>query len=267
MKEKIGRFLKKHILPIFTTLLTLLTAGSLTLNLSNRQTNIEINQLIASHLGMASPSELSDDDVKSHVELYIQQTEETRVEEKKNSAELNALRMEVQTLKAENQALQDEHSVIKDILFQNDPGIKDIRELLEEKQTKDHLFDLHANDLKECELVDGVYDYKGDYHSKSYQLNYGGYGKWKLGQKYDLLSFGIATSTATREDVEFSIEIYVDDELVRRVDGIRRETGYVPVKDIPVHNGDILEIKQVVFQGNYSCAVCYITDDTLSVVD
>lgn len=144
---------------------------------------------------------------------------------------------------------------------------KTIRELLKEKQTKDHIFDLRTNDLKNCELVDGVYDYNGDYHSKSYKINYGGYGKWKLNQQYDFLSFGIATSTETGEDVEFSIEVYVDNDLVRRVDGIHRETGYVPVKDVPVHNGDILEIKQVIFKGSYIRAVCYITDDTLNVVD
>jgi len=91
-----------------------------------------------------------------------------------------------------------------------------------------------------------------------------GWAKFKLDGKYDTFEANIVTSDDTSRDANMSVEVYVDDVLVGRVDNIVRDENVLPIS-VSVNGGKVLMIKAVNTNetGN---SYCYITDTKLTVL-
>lgn len=129
---------------------------------------------------------------------------------------------EAASLREENKSLSNENKKIKDFLLKDGVYIDDIDDLVTVKQTTDKLSDLYLIDSEGYSVVDAVRDLYGDVHSVSYKFHpfYTAFARYRLGGNYDLFEANIATSQETGGDVHISIEVYVDGNIVKRVDDI-----------------------------------------------
>ena len=66
----------------------------------------------------------------------------------------------------------------------------------------------------------------------------------KLDGRYDTFEANILTSDDTSRDANISVEIYVDDVLVGRVDNIVRDENVRPIS-VSVNGGKVLMIKAI----------------------
>lgn len=179
------------------------------------------------------------------------------------------LTSEAQTLQSENAALKEQVENLKSVLL-NTYSIDEIDTVvaqgyLDEIETK-RLDNLEMLDSERCKQVASVKDLYGTTHSISYQLDpwQEAWAKFKLDGKYDTFEAYIVTSDDTSRDANMSVEVYVDDVLVGRVDNIVRDENVLPIS-VSVNGGKVLMIKAV----NTNAAgnsYCYITDTKLTVL-
>ena len=179
------------------------------------------------------------------------------------------LTSEAQTLQSENAALKEQVENLKSVLL-NTYSIDEIDTVvaqgyLDEIETK-RLDNLEILDSERCKQVASVKDLYGTTHSISYQLDpwQEAWAKFKLDGKYDTFEANIVTSDDTSRDANMSVEVYVDDVLVGRVDNIVRDENVLPIS-VSVNGGKVLMIKAV----NTNAAgnsYCYITDTKLTVL-
>lgn len=179
------------------------------------------------------------------------------------------LTSEAQTLQSENAALKEQVENLKSVLL-NTYSIDEIDTVvaqgyLDEIETK-RLDNLEMLDSERCKQVASVKDLYGTTHSISYQLDpwQEAWAKFKLDGKYDTFEANIVTSDDTSRDANMSVEVYVDDVLVGRVDNIVRDENVFPIS-VSVNGGKVLMIKAV----NTNAAgnsYCYITDTKLTVL-
>lgn len=179
------------------------------------------------------------------------------------------LTSEAQTLQSENAALKEQVENLKSVLL-NTYSIDEIDTVvaqgyLDEIETK-RLDNLEMLDSERCKQVASVKDLYGTTHSISYQLDpwQEAWAKFKLDGKYDTFEANIVTSDDTSRDANMSVEVYVDDVLVGRVDNIVRDENVLPIS-VSVNGGKVLMIKAV----NTNAAgnsYCYITDTKLTVL-
>lgn len=179
------------------------------------------------------------------------------------------LTSEAQTLQSENAALKEQVESLKSVLL-NTYSIDEIDTVvaqgyLDEIETK-RLDNLEMLDSERCKQVASVKDLYGTTHSISYQLDpwQEAWAKFKLDGKYDTFEANIVTSDDTSRDANMSVEVYVDDVLVGRVDNIVRDENVLPIS-VSVNGGKVLMIKAV----NTNAAgnsYCYITDTKLTVL-
>ena len=179
------------------------------------------------------------------------------------------LTSEAQTLQSENAALKEQVENLKSVLL-NTYSIDEIDTVvaqgyLDEIETK-RLDNLEMLDSERCKQVASVKDLYRTTHSISYQLDpwQEAWAKFKLDGKYDTFEANIVTSDDTSRDANMSVEVYVDDVLVGRVDNIVRDENVLPIS-VSVNGGKVLMIKAV----NTNAAgnsYCYITDTKLTVL-
>lgn len=179
------------------------------------------------------------------------------------------LTSEAQTLQSENAALKEQVENLKSVLL-NTYSIDEIDTVvaqgyLDEIETK-RLDNLEMLDSERCKQVSSVKDLYGTIHSISYQLEpwQEAWAKFKLDGKYDTFEANIVTSDDTSRDANMSVEVYIDDVLVGRVDNIVRDENVLPIS-VSVNGGKVLMMKAV----NTNAAgnsYCYITDTKLTVL-
>lgn len=145
-----------------------------------------------------------------------------------------ALTSETQTLQSENAALQEQVENLKSVLL-NTYSMDEIDTVvaqgyLDEVETK-RLDNLELLDSERCEQVASVRDLYGTTHSVSYKFDpwQEAWAKFKLDGRYDTFEANILTSDDTSRDANISVEIYVDDVLVGRVDNIVRDENVRPI--------------------------------------
>lgn len=90
------------------------------------------------------------------------------------------------------------------------------------------------------------------------------WAKFKLDGKYDTFEANIVTSDDTNRDANMSIEIYVDDVLVGRVDDIVRDENVRPIS-VSVNGGKVLMIKAV-NTNSAGNSYCYVSDTNLALL-
>lgn len=114
--------------------------------------------------------------------------------------------------------------------------------------------------------VASVKDLYGTTHSVSYRFEASSdaaWAKFKLDGKYDTFTASIVTADDTNRDSNMSVEVYVDDVLVGRVDDIIRDEHVRPIS-VSVNGGNVLMIKLIRSTNYYS--VAYISDAYLSTL-
>lgn len=179
------------------------------------------------------------------------------------------LTSEAQTLQSENAALKEQVENLKSLLL-NTYSMDEIDTVvaqgyLDEVETK-RLDKLELLDSEGCEQVASVRDLYGTTHSVSYRFDpwQEAWAKFKLDGQYDTFEANILTSDDTSRDANISVEIYVDDVLVGRVDNIVRDENVRPIS-VSVNGGKVLMIK-VINTNSKSGSFCYVSDTDLTVL-
>lgn len=179
------------------------------------------------------------------------------------------LTSEAQTLQSENAALKEQVENLKSLLL-NTYSMDEIDTVvaqghLDEVETK-RLDNLELLDSERCEQVASVRDLYGTTHSVSYKFDpwQEAWAKFKLDGQYDTFEANILTSDDTSRDANISVEIYVDDVLVGRVDNIVRDENLRPIS-VSVNGGKVLMIK-VINTNSKSGSFCYVSDTDLTVL-
>lgn len=179
------------------------------------------------------------------------------------------LTSEAQTLQSENAALKEQVENLKSLLL-NTYSMEEIDTVvkqgyLDEVETK-RLDNLELLDSERCEQVASVRDLYGTTHSVSYKFDpwQEAWAKFKLDGRYDTFEANILTSDDTSRDANISVEIYVDDVLVGRVDNIVRDENLRPIS-VSVNGGKVLMIK-VINTNSQSSSLCYVSDTNLTVL-
>lgn len=179
------------------------------------------------------------------------------------------LTSEAQTLQSENEALKAQVENLKSVLL-NTYSMDEVDKVvaqgyLDEVETK-RLDNLEMLDSERCEQVSSVKDLYGTTHSVSYKFDpwQEAWAKFKLDGKYDTFEANIVTSDDTNRDANMSIEIYVDDVLVGRVDNIVRDENVRPIS-VSVNGGKVLMIKAI-NTDSASGSICYVSDTNLTVL-
>lgn len=179
------------------------------------------------------------------------------------------LTSEAQTLQSENAALKEQVENLKSLLL-NTYSMDEIDTVVEqgyldEVETK-RLDNLELLDSEGCEQVASVRDLYGTTHSVSYRFDpwQEAWAKFKLDGQYDTFEANILTSDDTSRNANISVEIYVDDVLVGRVDNIVRDENVRPIS-VSVNGGKVLMIK-VINTNSKSGSFCYVSDTDLTVL-
>ena len=179
------------------------------------------------------------------------------------------LTSEAQTLQSENAALKEQVENLKSLLL-NTYSMDEIDTVvaqgyLDEVETK-RLDKLELLDSEGCEQVASVRDLYGTTHSVSYKFDpwQEAWAKFKLDGQYDTFEANILTSDDTSRNANISVEIYVDDVLVGRVDNIVRDENVRPIS-VSVNGGKVLMIK-VINTNSESGSLCYVSDTNLTVL-
>ena len=179
------------------------------------------------------------------------------------------LTSEAQTLQSENAALKEQVENLKSLLL-NTYSMDEIDTVvaqgyLDEVETK-RLDNLELLDSEGCEQVASVRDLYGTTHSVSYKFDpwQEAWAKFKLDGQYDTFEANILTSEDTSRNANISVEIYVDDVLVGRVDNIVRDENVRPIS-VSVNGGKVLMIK-VINTNSKSGSFCYVSDTDLTVL-
>lgn len=179
------------------------------------------------------------------------------------------LTSEAQTLQSENAALKEQVENLKSLLL-NTYSMDEIDTVvaqgyLDEVETK-RLDKLELLDSERCEQVASVRDLYGTTHSVSYKFNswQEAWAKFKLDGQYDTFEANILTSDDTSRDANISVEIYVDDVLVGRVDNIVRDENVRPIS-VSVNGGKVLMLKAI-NTNSESNSLCFVSDTNLTVL-
>lgn len=179
------------------------------------------------------------------------------------------LTSEAQTLQSENAALKEQVENLKSLLL-NTYSMDEIDTVvaqgyLDEVETK-RLDKLELLDSERCEQVASVRDLYGTTHSVSYRFDpwQEAWAKFKLDGQYDTFEANILTSDDTSRDANISVEIYVDDVLVGRVDNIVRDENVRPIS-VSVNGGKVLMLKAI-NTNSESNSLCYVSDTNLTVL-
>ena len=179
------------------------------------------------------------------------------------------LTSETQALQRENAALKEQVENLKSVLL-NTYSMEEIDTVVEqgyldEVETK-RLDNLELLDSERCEQVASVRDLYGTTHSVSYKFDpwQEAWAKFKLDGQYDTFEANILTSDDTSRNANISVEIYVDDVLVGRVDNIVRDENVRPIS-VSVNGGKVLMIKAI-NTNSESGSLCYVSDTNLTVL-
>ena len=179
------------------------------------------------------------------------------------------LTSETQALQRENAALKEQVENLKSVLL-NTYSMEEIDTVvkqgyLDEVETK-RLDNLELLDSERCEQVASVRDLYGTTHSVSYKFDpwQEAWAKFKLDGQYDTFEANILTSDDTSRNANISVEIYVDDVLVGRVDNIVRDENVRPIS-VSVNGGKVLMIKAI-NTNSQSSSLCYVSDTNLTVL-
>lgn len=260
---------------VFTTFLSVFfNSQAQELRYQEQQININVINSLgeqADGIGISSESNIE------HITYELTNAYLNEVD--KNKQIDDSLNQENQTLDGQNKALAEENDKLtnqvnnlKGFILEKYSS-SDVDRLVNEgfikKVATVRLDNLEQLDGENYEQVSSVRDLYGTIHSTSYKMYARNTGvawmKFKLAGKYDTFSAKIVTSQDTARNANMSVELYVDDEFIDRVDNIVRDENNRPI-NINVNGGDVLMIKVVGIENSWD-NICFITDTEISVLN
>lgn len=214
--------------------------------------------------------------VKGCLRVFRSSTDELITAYKKAVNDSDELKMQAQSDQAQIRDLEDENSDLKNQVqilkaaLLSTYSSDEISAVIEQgglkKAVTKRLDNLECLDSVQCRQVASVKDLYGTTHSVSYRFEASSdaaWAKFKLDGKYDTFTASIVTADDTNRDSNMSVEVYVDDVLVGRVDDIIRDEHVRPIS-VSVNGGNVLMIKLIRSTNYYS--VAYISDAYLSTL-
>ncbi len=277
---------------VFTTFLSVFfNSQAQELRYQEQQININvINSLGEQADGIGISSESNIEHITYELtNAYLNEVDKNKQIEDSQSADklelqnlqgtIDSLNQENQTLDGQNKALAEENDKLtnqvnnlKGFILEKYSS-SDVDRLVNEgfikKVATVRLDNLEQLDGENYEQVSSVRDLYGTIHSTSYKMYARNTGvawmKFKLAGKYDTFSAKIVTSQDTARNANMSVELYVDDEFIDRVDNIVRDENNRPI-NINVNGGDVLMIKVVGIENSWD-NICFITDTEISVLN
>lgn len=277
---------------VFTSILSI-RFGSETQQLRSQEQQINVNVINslgeqANGIGISSESNIQHitDELTSAYLNELDRNKEIENSQKEDKLELQKLQETIDSLNRKNQTLASQNEVLlgeNDKLTNQVDNLKgfilekyppsDVDKLVSEgfvkKAATIRLDGLEQLDGENYEQVSSVRDLYGTTHSTSYKMYARRKGvawlKFKLDGKYDTFSANIVTSQDTARNANMSVELYVDDDFIDRVDNIVRDEDNRPI-DISVNGGNVLEIKVIGVDDTYD-NICFITDTEISVLN
>ena len=252
------------------TAISAIVAGASAFQLHNVQ-NISqtVNGNVIQILGETGSYVSSSTDLIDSTDELISAYRKALDENSQYQVNQSTLQGQVQSLQNENDDLKNQIQILKGTLL-NTYSSDEINNVIEQgglkRDISRRLDNLEYLDSIHCEQVPSVKDLYGTTHSVSYRFDASdtAWAKFKLDGQYDTFSANIVTSEDTNRAANMSVEIYLDDVLVGRVDDIVRDEHIRPVS-VSVNGGNVLMIK-VVCTNSSSSSYAYICDTSLSVL-
>lgn len=246
-------------------------AGGSQIELKNAQTasqeiNVNIIQTLDetgnSNLSLSTDLSSSTDELITAYKKAVNDSDELKMQAQSDQAQ-------IRDLEDENSDLKNQVQILKAALLSTYSS-DEISAVIEQggvkKAVTKRLDNLECLDSVQCRQVASVKDLYGTTHSVSYRFEASSdaaWAKFKLDGKYDTFTASIVTADDTNRDSNMSVEVYVDDVLVGRVDDIIRDEHVRPIS-VSVNGGNVLMIKLIRSTNYYS--VAYISDAYLSTL-
>lgn len=252
------------------TAISAIVAGGSAFQLHNVQ-NISqtVNGNVIQILGETGSYVSAGTDLTDSTDELISAYRKVLDENSQYQANQSTLQGQVQSLQNENDDLKNQIQILKETLL-NTYSSDEINSVIEQgglkRDISKRLDNLECLDSVNCEQVPSVKDLYGTSHSISYRFDASdtAWAKFKLDGQYDTFSANIVTSEDTNRDANMSVEIYLDDVLVGRVDDVVRDEHVRPIS-VSVNGGNVLMIK-VIRTNSYYSSYAYICDTSLSVL-
>lgn len=252
------------------TAISAIVAGGSAFQLHNVQ-NISqtVNGNVIQILGETGSYVSASTDLTDSTDELISAYRKVLDENSQYQANQSTLQGQVQSLQNENDDLKNQIQILKETLL-NTYSSDEINSVIEQgglkRDISKRLDNLECLDSVNCEQVPSVKDLYGTTHSISYRFEAydTAWAKFKLDGQYDTFVANIVTSEDTNRDANMSVEIYLDDVLVGRVDDVVRDEHIRPIS-VSVNGGNVLMIKVIRTNSCYD-SHAYICDTTLSVL-
>ena len=259
----------KIICTVITAVLAAVTGGSV-LRLYNVQNVTQtVNGNVIQILGETGSNISANMDLTDSTEELLSEYKKVIDENSQYQTNQTTLQGQVQSLQSENDDLKSQIQILKGTLL-NTYSSDEINSVIEQgglkRDISKRLDNLECLDSVNCEQVPSVKDLYGTTHSISYRFEASdtAWAKFKLDGQYDTFAANIVTSEDTNRDANMSVEIYLDDVLVGRVDDVVRDEHIRPIS-VSVNGGNVLMIKVIRTNSRYD-SHAYICDTTLSVL-
>lgn len=274
----------KILVPILCAVIGAAGGSIATSHYLKNEISIQISNVIDSSSG--APTSNTNVNVSDLLSAY----ENIAQENVSNSEEISTLKDENRELQKDLQNLQGEHEQsldtlnsleiynsellvenekLKAFLLKDNTYANDVDDLVVVKQTSKHLSDLYVIDSERYSTVEMLEDSYGNTHSVSYGFDARNLAwvEYKLNGEYDIFNARIVTTKSTGRNAKLSVEIYVDDSLAARADNITRENAYYDLGPVVISGGSKLTVKVAMLEGYKGEGICFITDDSLSIVN
>lgn len=245
----------KIICTVITAVLAAVTGGSV-LRLYNVQNVTQtVNGNVIQILGETGSNISANMDLTDSTEELISEYKKVIDENSQYQTNQTTLQGQVQSLQSENDDLKSQIQILKGTLL-NTYSSDEINSVIEQgglkRDISKRLDNLECLDSVNCEQVPSVKDLYGTTHSISYRFEASdtAWAKFKLDGQYDTFAANIVTSEDTNRDANMSVEIYLDDVLVGRVDDVVRDEHIRPIS-VSVNGGNVLMIKVIRTNSRY----------------
>lgn len=170
-------------------------------------------------------------------------------------SEISSLQKELEILTAENETLRSQSNNAKSFIDQPNTN----------KSNRINLYDTLKIDSNHYELIRNFPDSTGNVYSMVYKFDasLNAYAKFKLEQPYNTLSGYILTGLNIGNDVDMTIEIYGDEDIIlKRIGHITKDSGIIPLESIDISGIEKLTINTYNI-GKFYCGYLYLADITL----
>lgn len=245
----------KIICTVITSVLAAVTGGSV-LRLYNVQNVTQtVNGNVIQILGETGSNISANMDLTDSTEELISEYKKVIDENSQYQTNQTTLQGQVQSLQSENDDLKSQIQILKGTLL-NTYSSDEINSVIEQgglkRDISKRLDNLECLDSVNCEQVPSVKDLYGTTHSISYRFEASdtAWAKFKLDGQYDTFAANIVTSEDTNRDANMSVEVYLDDVLVGRVDDVVRDEHIRPIS-VSVNGGNVLMIKVIRTNSRY----------------